>query len=258
MKQKDKEKLLLVFLIVILIGLNYSFLDKILSNWLINYETGIVERVIDGDTLVVNSTSVRLLGINTPEKGEKYASEAKEFLEEKTLGKLIKMKSGKDDRDLYDRKLRYIFSDGNVNLELVRNGFANYYFPSGKDKYYDEFKSAWEKCLDDEINLCERSTDVCGSCIKLKTFSVGEQSLVLENTCSYPCDLTGWSIKDEGRKKYVFSDFELKDSVELIVGAGEDSDKTLFWERSSYVWTKSGDSLFLRDAEGKLVLFWGY
>ena len=41
-----------------------------------------VRRVIDGDTIVAESRSIRLLGINTPERGEEYYLEAKEFLED--------------------------------------------------------------------------------------------------------------------------------------------------------------------------------
>ena len=43
-------------------------------------ETVIASRIIDGDTIVVNNVSIRLLGMNTPERGEKYYQEAKNYL----------------------------------------------------------------------------------------------------------------------------------------------------------------------------------
>ena len=74
MKNKRREIFLLILLIGILITMNYNFFDSLLNK----RETAVVERVIDGDTFVVNGTSVRLLGMNSPERGEKYYLEAKE------------------------------------------------------------------------------------------------------------------------------------------------------------------------------------
>lgn len=257
--EKAKLKLLLAFLVLVLIGVNYPLLDKLLTHWFVDYEVGIVERVIDGDTLVVNGTSVRLLGINTPEKGEPYFEEAKTFLENKTLGKLVKLVKGKEDIDKYQRKLRYLFIEGEqVNLEVVRNGFGNYYFPQGKDKYYTAFVDAWEACVAHKKHYCQNSLDQCGVCVKLKTLDVFSQRIVLENNCAFSCDLDGWHIKDEGRKKFVFEDFVFDREVEILVGEGVDSENRLFWRDEAYVWTKTGDTLFLRDDAGKLVLWWRY
>jgi len=260
MNEKSKLKILLFVLVIIFFGVNYPTLDKALTNWFIDYEIGIVERVIDGDTLVVNGTTIRLLGINCPEKGEKYYNEAKSYLENRALYNIVKLKSGKEDVDRYKRKLRYVLSqsDENFNLELVREGYANYYFPSGKDVNYVEFREAWEECLEEEINLCEKSTHPCSNCINLVELNVATQRLNLRNDCSFYCDITNWSIKDEGRKKFIFEGYVLEDTVEIIVGHENSTQDQLYWEGETYVWTESGDTLFLRDAEGKLVLWKGY
>jgi len=97
MNKKKKQVILLLSLILVLIMINYSFIDNTLENFFLDYEIANVERVIDGDTIVIeNKTSVRLLGINCPEKGEKYYGEAKEFVEELVLNKSIKLKFGKE------------------------------------------------------------------------------------------------------------------------------------------------------------------
>jgi len=73
MKSKQKQIVLLVFFIVLLFIINYSFLDKSLENFLTDYKFSNVKRVIDGDTIVLeDNIHVRLLGINSPEKNEKY------------------------------------------------------------------------------------------------------------------------------------------------------------------------------------------
>ncbi|MEK6945844.1 MAG: thermonuclease family protein [Nanoarchaeota archaeon] len=259
MKTRDKQKLLLLVLILFLFGANYPILDKVLKNWLSNYEVGIAERVIDGDTIVVNGSHVRLLGINTPEKGELYYSQAKNFTENTTLGQFVKMEVGKQNLDLYGRKLRYIFANGeNVNLEIVKNGFANPYFPEGKDKYYNDFVEAWNECISKSINLCEKSEDVCANCIELKEFNVDEQKVVFSNKCSFKCDMSEWKIKDEGRKVFTFPNFVLENDVAVEVGNKTDTNNILYWEGKDYVWTKTGDTLFLRDDKGKLVLWKRY
>ncbi len=256
---RDKNKLLLIFLILILFGVNYPFLDKTLKNLFVNYEVGIVERVVDGDTLIANGSSVRLLGINTPEKGEEFYEQAKLFLENLTLNKFVKLEIGKTNKDMYNRSLRYIILDGeNINLKLVENGLANYYFPSGKDRYYNTFKEAWENCIEKNLNLCKKSEDKCADCVVLKKLDVNGQEIVLFNKCSFKCDLSGWRIKDEGRKNFVFPDFVLDKEVSIKVEAGKDSEDVLYWKGKEYVWTETGDTIFLRDADGKLVLWWGY
>ncbi|MBU0894242.1 MAG: thermonuclease family protein [Nanoarchaeota archaeon] len=259
--KKRNEKILLLFLIFLLIAINYPFLDNALEIFLTNYETGIVERVIDGDTAIINNESVRLLGINSPEKGELYYNEAKEYLEILILNTTVKLKKEKQDTDLYQRKLRYIIIGfTNINREIVKEGLANYYFPSGKDQYYNEFKQAWEECIESNKNLCEKSQDVCSNCIELKKLDYKDQEAILYNRCGFECNLKDWSIKDEGRKKFIFSKINLEPKTELLikVGEGTNTKNVLFWRGEDYVWTETGDSLFLRDEEGKLVLWKSY
>ncbi|MFH1608378.1 MAG: thermonuclease family protein [archaeon] len=257
MGKKSKQVFLLIFLIGLLVLINYNFIDDWLEKSLLAYEIGVVERVIDGDTVVINNESVRLLGINSPEKGEKYYNEAKVFLEEVVLGEEVRLEFGKDRYDQYDRLLAYVYINRkNVNLELVLNGFANYYF-LGKDKHYEDFVDAWKNCVD---NLCKKSVDRCASCIELKEFDYENEIVIFYNKCDFDCELGGWEIKDEGRKKFVFPEFTLKQNKEITieVGKGENSEGKLYWERDDYVWTDTGDTLFLRDREGGLVLWENY
>jgi len=243
-----REILVLIILILMVVTLNYSFIDSALSDSFKNYETGVVERVIDGDTVVINGTSIRLLGLNSPEKGEKFYTESRNFLEEKVLEKEVRLVFGKDKFDLYGRKLAYLFIGSyNVNLESVKEGHSNFYFPSGKDSFYDEFVLAWEECLSKNMNLCEKSAETC---LKLETWDIKGQKVVLKNICSKNLDISGWSIKDEGRKKYILKNKILSPEEKLIL-------TTQDWNKT-YVWTATGDSIFIRDSEGKLVYWDSY
>jgi len=256
---KKIQKSLLIFLILLLMIIDYPFFNKIVEDVFFESEFGIIERVIDGDTVVIENESIRLLGINSPEKNEVYYQEAKDYLELMVLNRTVKLIKTQEDRDRYNRKLRYlILGTTNINLELVKKGYANFYFPSGKDKYYKEFKTAWEKCIEEDKNLCEISKQPCAKCINLKEFNLNSQLVVLKNSCSFYCDLKDWSIKDEGRKIFNFPSFILKNTVSIKVGDEENEEDVLFWTGESYVWTQTGDTLFLRDTEGKLVLWHTY
>ena len=236
--EKKKDVLFLVILIIILFAINYPFLDKTLEKFLTEEDFFLVERVIDGDTFAIENTSVRLLGINTPERGELYYQEAKEFLEDLVLNKTVRLEFGKDKRDKYDRTLAYVYINReNINLKLIEKGLANFYFPSGKDKYYNEFRNAWEECINNSLNLCEASTNSCASCIEIK------DSNKLINSCGFNCDITDWQIKNEGRKKFIFSEKILEEGEEILF---------------VLELTPSGDTLFLRDSEGMLVLWKSY
>lgn len=263
------KKLLISSLIIssiILLTANYSYLDKKLTGFVTSTpsEKFTVERVIDGDTIVLNdSQHVRMLGINTPEKKEKYYSEAKQFtsqLENKTIA----LRYGKEKKDLYNRTLAYVYvEEENFNKKLVEKGFANFYFPSGKDRYFNEFYLAWENCLKANKNLCEKSSQKEAECVKLNSLEYETQTATFENACDYSFSVDGWQIKDEGRKEFVLPNFVVKPKSKFSVIISKDenvqnSEDKIFWKRKDYVWTKSGDTLFLRDNYGKLVLWYNY
>jgi len=253
---KGKEIFLLIIVLAILIAMNYSSLDSFIIKNLSSEDIIEVERVIDGDTVVVNGSSFRLLGINAPERGEYLYDESKKFLEDKTLN--ISLTAEKKGKDKYYRELVYLYNrNENINKEIVEEGYANYYFPSGKDRHYEEFVKAWEECLNENKNLCEKSLNKCSSCIELYNWDFENQKIVFYNKCSFDCSLDKWTIKDEGRKKFVFYNFVLKkfEYVNIIVGEYTNSEEKLYWEGEEYVWTSSGDTFFLRDGEEKLVLW---
>jgi endonuclease YncB( thermonuclease family) len=229
-----KEKIFLIALFAILLILNYKTLDGFLIKTFDNKNEVLVKRIVDGDTIVANNETIRLLGINTPERGEKYYLQAKEFLEKKILNKNIKLEFVGETQDKYYRTLAYVFlDDKNINVEIVKNGFANYYFYDGKDKYSKDLENAWTKCLEDKINLCKPSSHKCSSCVAVNS----KKSII--NNCEFSCDINNWEIKGEGRKKFIFN---------KTINSGE----TLEFDLDI---SSSGGTLFLRDSDGDLV-FW--
>jgi endonuclease YncB( thermonuclease family) len=99
---------------------------------------GTVQRVVDGDTVVVRTSRTnlrcRLVGVDAPEvshrtrqgemtPGQPYGPEAKRALEQMALHRPVTAEV--HGRDRYRRSLCVLFVGGrNLNLEMVRLGFA--------------------------------------------------------------------------------------------------------------------------------------
>jgi micrococcal nuclease len=94
----------------------------------------------DGDTVQSGKVWVRLVQVNTPEKGECYYKEAtnytQNFLKLNGKSKLIS-DARLDSFDEYGRALGYLTNGKrNLNLELVKYGYAKPYFYKGmRGKY---------------------------------------------------------------------------------------------------------------------------
>lgn len=96
---------------------------------------GTVLEVIDGDTIVVDIEGtrefVRYIGIDTPER-ENETNEKECFSDEATAanntlvsGKLVRLIADEEDRDTYNRLLRYVYvNDELVQERLLEEGFA--------------------------------------------------------------------------------------------------------------------------------------
>jgi len=113
----------------------------------------IVTKVIDGDTVLIEGGySVRLLGIDTDERGKSCYETAKERLEEMVLGQEVILESGKDDLDQWCRYLRYLFLDDvNIGLEMVKEGFAVARASTEGSKYQSEIALAEKNAIDNKV-----------------------------------------------------------------------------------------------------------
>ncbi len=89
-----------------------------------------VTRVVDGDTVDVccPQARVRLLGIDTPERGEWLFQEATAMTARLTTGQSVRMERCEEEEDQYGRLLRHLFvGERHVNRELVAAGLARAY-----------------------------------------------------------------------------------------------------------------------------------
>jgi endonuclease YncB( thermonuclease family) len=122
--------------------------------------TGEVVVVSDGDTITVLTTDferikVRFYGVDSPEKGQPYGDQAKNFLNGVLYGKTVEVEV--KDIDRYSRYVGLVKLNGEmVNKLMVEAGYAwtyPYYckdksvcqvFKSSEDKARREKKGLWE------------------------------------------------------------------------------------------------------------------
>ncbi|MBS3083343.1 thermonuclease family protein [Candidatus Pacearchaeota archaeon] len=232
--------------------LSFFITSIIAGNFLFFTDEGIVRenveiaRVLDGDTVELSDgRKIRLLNINTPEKGLPYSNLAKEFLSNFTFVGLET--SG---LDKYDRTLGRLYNNNEyLNLEIVRNGMAHSYlvlddesslFEKAENSARKNGKNMWEKspfaeCLDVEINKYDEYVDIEDSC---------------------DVDFTGWNVKDESTKMYKFKkDFDK--SIRLHSTKGRDTESDIYWGRDK-IWNDDHDEIFVRDVDGLLVYYYSY
>ncbi len=239
----------------------------------------IVTRVIDGDTIELsNGEKVRLIGINAPEVNEKCYEESKRELQNMVLGKAVTLEQDVEDRDHYGRLLRYVYVDDTfVNLEMVRLGLAHKYEYGLNTKYSDLFEQAeneakqnkgclWEtEEVDYTQDQCIYIVDFHYNAEGNDNYNLNDEYVIFGNKCSYSIDMSGWTVKDETASHiYTFPSFVLEAGAKftLYTGTGTDTNSALYWGRTpgnyAAIWNNDGDTLFLRDSNGNLVLSYSY
>ncbi len=108
----------------------------------------LVERVVDGDTIIVQGVGrVRLIGVDTPETVdprrpvECFGKEASAFTKRLLEGQRARLEYDRDRTDRYGRTLAYVYLPNGTfaNAEIVRQGYGHAYtrFPF---RYLDEFR----------------------------------------------------------------------------------------------------------------------
>ncbi len=119
----------------------FSLLLMIPSMLFAQVLSGKVVKIADGDTftLLVNNheqVKVRLDGIDAPEKKQAFGNKAKQYLSSMIWGVPVTVKVLKKDR--YGRSIGKVSTAKvkDVNLEMIKAGYAWHYKEYNKDKSY--------------------------------------------------------------------------------------------------------------------------
>ena len=128
--------------------------------------------VVDGDTFdIEGGARIRLLGVDTPEKGECFYQEAKDFLDTLIEERGIRIEKDISGADRYGRLLRYVYvpsdtseeSDVFVQDALIRGGYGKVFPIAPDNRYRDLLSSAQQEAKEDGRGLwgvCEIQEEV--------------------------------------------------------------------------------------------------
>lgn len=230
-----------------------------------------VTAVVDGDTLrLATGATVRLLDINTPEDGNPYHAAAARRLRELTVNRTVQLESGAANTGRYGRLLRYVHVNGTlVNAELVRDGLATTYYVEETGNHREQLDRAMQDAREQGRGMWSPSPTA--DCITVPRFTwdapgndndrLDREAVTFRNTCRTTVQLADWTVKDAGTSTYTFPTTTLQPgrTVTLHTGQGTPNATDVYWGRTDRaVWNNDGDSLYLRDADGKLVLYRAY
>jgi len=229
-----------------------------------------VSYVQDGDTIKVNGEEwVRYIGMNTPESGRPFFSEATETNKKLVDGKEVKLEFDVQTQDKYGRTLAYVWIGSTmINLELVCQGYANVYTFPPNVKYTDLFLKAERDAREHQKGLWMLSEISPPGVIKIVNINADAPGndnenkngewIEIKNQGENSVNMTNWTLKDEANHIYTFGNFTLAPgkSVFIYSGCGIDTQEKLYWqcpEGEYAIWNNTGDTAFLRDASGNLV-----
>ncbi|TSC69959.1 MAG: WD40 domain-containing protein beta Propeller [Parcubacteria group bacterium Gr01-1014_70] len=114
-----------------------------------------VTYVVDGDTIELsNEKRVRLIGIDSPESGEPFYTEARNKLIFLVLNKDVRLEKDVNEADRYGRLVRYVYvGDAFINLEMVKQGYAKSYTYPPDVKYTDRFLAVEREARNAQLGL---------------------------------------------------------------------------------------------------------
>ena len=245
---EKRHAFILASLILVLILINFfSFTSFSIKGQ--EREKAVISRIIDGDTLELSDGRIiRLLNINSPEKGAFGANLSADFLR-KFENKTIELEITGIDK--YKRTLARIYAPKYLNLELVRQGLASKFLVDESE--LKEFSKAEESAIKNSLGIWETSSFF--GCFNFKIDKIDENVLI-ENDCS-EINVNEWILKDESRKVYTFSDI-LLGKITLHSTIGNDSLTDLFWQSKTDIWNNDRDSLYLFDSNGGMAGYESY
>lgn len=208
-----------------------------------------ISRIIDGDTLELeDGRKIRFLNINAPEKnqfGYELAINYIKNYENKTLEIEV------TGIDKYQRVLARIYTPDYLNLELVKKGFVSKFLV--EDSELKIFSNAEKEAVEKSLGIWRKS--IYYNCIESE-INEKDEYVIIENNCN-KVNISSWSLKDESRKIYQFSDMKIG-RVILHTGYGKDNETDLFWNLETSVWNNDRDSLYLLDKEKNIVNYNSY
>jgi len=239
--------------------------------------------LLNGDS-ITDLNWLKTWGINAKEF-------AKENLADKTV--IIVFDNIAPKKGYYGRYLAYIYINNSgvlldFNKELLTEGYARVYV--SQFEKLNEYQQAeyyakshhiglwgWNGSIFSESSNIVTATvtttndNVNGNSIIVSYIhadaagndnrNLNDEYIVIKNVGGSPVSLSGWKVKDDGGHTYMFpSGFVLQPGMEvtLYTGSGVNTDTDLYWGSSRAIWNNNGDTIYIIDSTGNMILTKSY
>ncbi|PSQ08189.1 endonuclease [Halobacteriales archaeon QS_6_71_20] len=245
---------------------------------------------VDTPEVYGDNTPDEFEGVPDTEAGraclDEYADRASAYARNRLLGERVTVSFDANEprRGYYDRLLVYVHHDGgSFNYALVDRGLARVYdssFERGDSFYAAEGRamadgrglwscrdgtpapvdadgttataSATATAAGDGVVIAGVHADAAGDDAE----NLNDEYVVVRNRGDEPVDLSGWTLTDAAGFEYGFPEgttLAANGSVTVHVGDGEDTGTDLYWGRGRPTLNNGGETVTLRDADGRVV-----
>ncbi len=222
-----------------------------------------VRKVIDGDTVsLTDGRKVRLLGINSPERGEPYSKKATRMLETLTNRPSVRLEYDVEREDRYGRILAYLYAgEEMLNERLLREGLAHALFIGQNGKHAALLLRSQEEARKKRKGLWR----IWG---RWKNFKITSLRLGEDETEHYlrivslgpkRASLSGYVLTNEGGDRFVFPQISVDPGYSVLVrnsaappGGGVSSQGYLSLPKN-FRFHQGGDTAVLLDPGGRTV-----
>lgn len=227
--------------------------------------------VFDGDSMLVETADgdreVRMAGVNAPESGECFATEAEQRLVELTGDEVTLVTvPGENDEDQFGRLLRDVWAGGAwLNRVAVAEGTAMVLHTGrvGQEELSAAGDSAWEHRLGmwgttcgpapEDVEIIDIVFDPPGPDDEV----LNDEYVVIDNATADPIDVSGWIVRDESSThRYVFEDGAVLDPgspMTIRSGCGQGASTDRHWCAGGSVWSNGGDTVLVQTPAGTVV-----
>lgn len=249
-------------------------------------EEALVTSIIDGDTIEVaingQSYRVRYIGMDTPESGMPFFSEATEANRQLVEGQTVILVKDVSETDRYGRLLRYVYLTSGVfvNAELVRLGFAQVATYPPDVAHQDEFLALQQVARESSAGLWALPTagvvveaspeptlpppaPAPAAVVISRLYYDGQVSRVesdeyaeIMNNGGSPVNLAGWRLNaGSPGQDFWFPAFELQPGQSCRVYTNQTHPESCGFSfgSSEALWNNKGDCGYLYDASGAEV-----
>jgi endonuclease YncB( thermonuclease family) len=249
------------------------YLLFIISKPALSQETGKVQKVYDGDTVLLSDgRKVRYLGINTPEWQEPFYLKAKRLNESLVMGKDVRLEFDEERVDKYSRLLAYLYvGDQMVNAKLIGDGLAHAFFIPPNRNHNALLLKLQADARERKLGIWSKRGKM--SVLKITSVHVPRSAggelfqpySRIANISNIKVNLAGYTLSSETGPSYKFPDIELAPGYTVLIVSGKginslnsEGQLIVYWNDPSAKWDEEEDTAYLTTPDGTLIDLYHY